>query len=156
MRTLKALADMRADREDMRNLVDDIMKLAGDKPSSSSTPPPPARRSARGSAPAPPSLTPEDMRGRQPLGVDAVGCAYYWFDMPYDHDAPVGIMGSRLYVEGPPQMPEQELEKAENQQQQQQLEENEENHQSVPMLGKPPQPPERWVTSVTSGSLAAT
>eukprot|EP00878_Enallax_costatus_P045695 GHUV01055147.1.p1 GENE.GHUV01055147.1~~GHUV01055147.1.p1 ORF type:complete len:161 (+),score=52.73 GHUV01055147.1:177-659(+) len=106
--TLKALADMRADREDMRNMVDDIIRLHSvDKPTSSTTPPPPStasgRRSTRGAAAGPPTLTPEDLRGRQPLGVDSAGCAYYWFDMPYDHDAPVGIMCSRLYVEGPPQ-----------------------------------------------------
>lgn len=107
--TLKALADMRADREDMRLMLEDIMRLqTGEKPpviDSTPTPPVPARRSARGAAPGPPTLTPEDLRGRQPLGVDSFGCAYYWFDMPYDHDAPVGLMGSRLYVEGPPQMP---------------------------------------------------
>lgn len=146
--TLKALADMRADREDMRIMLDDILRLqTAEKPSNSTPPPPlpaaaaaPARRSARGAAPTAPPLTPDDLRGRQPLGVDSAGQAYYWFDMPYDHDAPVGLMGSRLYVEGPPQMPSREqLEMM----QQVQQEKDQANNQLEATTGKPPLPPNR-------------
>jgi hypothetical protein len=145
--TLKALADMRADREDMRLLVDDILRGAlapdagkkGGAGSGASTPP---RRSARGAPPPPPPLTAADMRGRKALGQDADGNSYHWYDMPYDHDAPVGLMGSRLYVEGPPQQPgsnEQQQQQAaavagkeeEQQQQQQQLEEGKEQEQGL-------------------------
>lgn len=133
--TLKALADMRADREDMRALIDDIMRgaLAPDKGKGGSGASTPPRRSARGAPPPPPPLTAADMRGRVPLGRDAAGNSYHWYDMPYDHDAPVGLMGSRLYVEGPPQQltleelqarQQQQLEdgKQPGQQEQQQLE----------------------------------
>lgn len=168
--TLKALADMRADREDMRLLVDDILRgaLAPDSSkkagSGASTPP---RRSARGSSapPPPPPLTAADMRGRKPLGQDADGNSYHWYDMPYDHDAPVGLMGSRLYVEGPPQRPgsteQQPQQQAavagkEAQQQQQQHQEGEESEHGLVKRetdggdaadgkapGKPPLPPAR-------------
>lgn len=145
MLTLKALADMRADREDMRDLMDDIIRLHSiDRPSSSTTPPPPpviaaGRRSARGTAAGPPALTPDDIRGRQPLGVDAVGCAYYWFDIPYDHDAPVGIMCSRLYVEKPPQhLKQQHLE--------------DDGHHAA--AEKPPLPPSRCALKALVGMVA--
>jgi hypothetical protein len=100
---LKGLVDMRAEREDLREVIDDAVKgPAGDKAkaaaaSGSSTPP---RRSARGAPPPP--LTAADVRERAPLGVDAAGTRYHWFDMPLDADAPVGLVGSRLYAEGPP------------------------------------------------------
>lgn len=87
---------------------------------------PTCRRSARGCPPPPPALTPVDMRGRTPLGQDADGNSYHWYDMPYDHDAPVGLMGSRLYVEGPPRQPDaiqqQQQQQGQDSQQQQQRE----------------------------------
>jgi hypothetical protein len=58
------------------------------------------------------------MRGRKPLGCDADGNSYHWFDLPYDHDAPVGLLGSRLYVEGPPQPPGTPQQQGQQEQQQ--------------------------------------
>ena len=73
------------------------------------------------------------MRGRTPLGQDADGNSYHWYDMPYDHDAPVGLMGSRLYVEGPPHQPDtiqqQQQEMGKLQQLQQQREKGEQRQQ---------------------------
>jgi hypothetical protein len=157
--TLKALADMRADREDMRILIDDIMRSGlapeGKKGGSGTSTPP--RRSARGSSapPPPPALTATDMRGRMPLGQDADGNSYHWYDMPYDHDAPVGLMGSRLYVEGPPQQPssEQQQQQGPDKDQQQQKEKVVVKRESDggdtaaaavdKPFGKPPLPPAR-------------
>jgi hypothetical protein len=138
--TLKALADMRADREDMRGMMDDLLRApppAAAAASGGNTPP---RRSQRGaSAPPPPKMTADDLRGRGPLGCDASGCRYYWFDMPYDHDAPVGLMGSRLYVEGPPQqMTHEQLRQLQDEQQQQQG-----SRVDDKAAGKPPLPPSR-------------
>jgi hypothetical protein len=97
------------------------------------------------------------MRGRMPLGQDADGNSYHWYDMPYDHDAPVGLMGSRLYVEGPPQQPGSEQQQQHQQQQgadkdQQQKEkamakrESDGGDTAAPVdkpSGKPPLPPAR-------------
>ncbi|WIA29977.1 hypothetical protein OEZ86_000075 [Tetradesmus obliquus] len=150
--TLKALADMRADREDMRGMMDDLLRApppAG-AASGSNTPP---RRSQRGaSAPPPPKMTAEDLRGRSPLGCDAAGCRYYWFDMPYDHDIPVGLMGSRLYVEGPPrEVTHEELRALQQQEQQDQKQQQDQKEQQQQQggraddkaAGKPPLPPTR-------------
>lgn len=152
---------MRADREDMRILVDDIMRgsLATDSKKGGSGTTTPPRRSARGSSgpPPPPPYTAADMRGRKPLGQDADGNSYHWYDLPYDHDAPVGLMGSRLYVEGPPQQPSAE----QQQQQHQQLGDRDQQQKQKEVvvkqesdagdeeaadkaLGKPPLPPARW------------
>ncbi|WIA09907.1 hypothetical protein OEZ85_010121 [Tetradesmus obliquus] len=150
--TLKALADMRADREDMRGMMDDLLRAppAAGAASGSNTPP---RRSQRGaSAPPPPKMTAEDLRGRSPLGCDAAGCRYYWFDMPYDHDAPVGLMGSRLYVEGPPrEVTHEELRALQQQAQQDQKQQQDQKEQQQQQggraddkaVGKPPLPPTR-------------
>lgn len=152
MLTLKALADMRADREDMRGMMDDLLRAppAAGAASGSNTPP---RRSQRGaSAPPPPKMTAEDLRGRSPLGCDAAGCRYYWFDMPYDHDAPVGLMGSRLYVEGPPrEVTHEELRALQQQAQQDQKQQQDQKEQQQQQggraddkaVGKPPLPPTR-------------
>jgi hypothetical protein len=148
--TLKALADMRADREDMRAMMDDLLRAppAAAAASGSNTPP---RRSQRGaSAPPPPKMTAEDLRGRGPLGCDAAGCRYYWFDMPYDHDAPVGLMGSRLYVEGPPQeLSHEQLRQLQQEQEQKQQDQKQQQQQQQggkaddKAAGKPPLPPTR-------------
>jgi hypothetical protein len=75
------------------------------------------------------------MRGRTPLGQDADGNSYHWFDLPYDHDAPVGLLGSRLYVEGPPQQPstqqQQQEQAADKQQQQPQFADKEQQQQQL-------------------------
>jgi hypothetical protein len=143
--TLKALADMRADREDMRGMMDDLLRAPPTAAAASGGNTPP-RRSQRGAAPPPPKMTADDLRGRGPLGCDAAGCRYYWFDMPYDHDAPVGLMGSRLYVEGPPQQLTHEqlrqLQQLQDEKQQQQ-QQQQGSRVDDKAAGKPPLPPTR-------------
>jgi hypothetical protein len=51
--------------------------------------------------------------------------------MPYDHDAPVGLMGSRLYVEGPPQQPDTIQQQQQQQQDMGKLEKGEQRQQDV-------------------------
>lgn len=153
--TLKALTDIRADREDMRLLIDDIMrgtlapdggKGGGKAGSGASTPP---RRSVRGVPPPPPPLTAADMRGRVALGQDAAGNSYHWYDMPYNHDAPVGLMGSRLYVEGPPQpgssvvQQEQQSLVAVKQEEEEVAAAADTDSKPAAAKGKPPLPPSR-------------
>ena len=112
---LKALCDIRCDREDMRSLLDDTLNPSGAK--KAKAPPPPAaaaagprtssrRRGGDASAtPEPPpfNLTAEEVHGKVPLGVDAAGAAYYWFDMPFEHGQTAGVVGSRIYKSGPPE-----------------------------------------------------
>jgi hypothetical protein len=67
--------------------------------------------------------------------------------MPYDHDAPVGLMGSRLYIEGPPQQLSHEQLRQLQQEQDQQQRDDQQQQQGVrpdeKAGGKPPLPPTR-------------
>jgi hypothetical protein len=81
-------------------------------------------------------LTVEEVHGKLPLGVDAAGAAYYWFDMPFEHGQTAGVVGSRIYRSGPPEEAREEVSQQQQQQQQ---------GPGVSSNSLPPKVPLRWV-----------
>ncbi|KAI8462282.1 MAG: hypothetical protein J3K34DRAFT_476354 [Monoraphidium minutum] len=103
---LKALCDLRAEREDLRCALEAALGGGGKKAAAAAAEAAQraggAARPKRGASPTPPPLEAGEARGWEPLGLDSGGGRYYFLlaappcggDI---HDDPNGLLAERLY-----------------------------------------------------------